>query len=48
MDKESSNSEGDVNIAIAKEPKDRIEYPSKHKNKISKALKEVSSLRLLF
>lgn len=45
MDKESNNIERNVDMAIAKEPKNCIQQnsASKHKQKISRALKEVTS-----
>jgi len=45
MDKETTDIERDVNMAIAKEPKERIHpgTPNNHNRKISKAIKEVTS-----
>ncbi|WP_425807542.1 hypothetical protein ACHOLT_09465 [Desulfitobacterium sp. Sab5] len=45
MDKESNNIERDVDMAIAKDPKNGIQQniANEHKRKISKALKEVTS-----
>ena len=45
MDKDKTKPEGDVDMAIPKEPKDSAQPNSsnEHKRKISKALKEVTS-----
>jgi len=45
MDKESTDIERDVNMAIAKEPKNGIQLNTSndHNKKVSKAIKEVTS-----
>lgn len=45
MEKETTYIERDVNMAIAKEPKERIHQDTSndHNRKISKAIKEVTS-----
>lgn len=45
MDKETTDIERDVNMAIAKEPKERIhaDTSNEHNRKISKAINEVTS-----
>jgi hypothetical protein len=45
MDKESNSNERDVDMAIAKEPKNGIQQitTSEHKKKISKVLKQITS-----
>ncbi|GAB6172348.1 hypothetical protein JCM15765_18260 [Paradesulfitobacterium aromaticivorans] len=45
MDKDSLDNMGDVHMAIAKEPKNRVQQntSSDHNRKISKAIKEVTS-----
>lgn len=45
MDKESTDIERDVNMAIAKEPKNSVQLntSNEHNQKVSKAIKEVTS-----